>query len=216
MAVQRGRSKRRGEAYFEYVEPLNDARTKLADFFNILLDHSHEWRVETEGKSHGAPREDLIIGQPEAEEEMVCRCHEAERRTRFGTRRIHQVQREPDRRLAQALGDTEPASQGDAVSIGYVDAEFPHQSRRQIVDRRATCQIGASEGRIAQIVRENRKRHTQTSEATDKDKYDRSDAQTTLVRMPPAAGTYSNWSLALLMSVEQLEQADLHENWRGY
>ena len=37
MTVQRGRSKRRGEAYSEYVEPLNDARTKLADFFNILL-----------------------------------------------------------------------------------------------------------------------------------------------------------------------------------
>ncbi|MCC2639727.1 MAG: hypothetical protein K0S45_140 [Nitrospira sp.] len=32
MAVQRGRSKRRGEAYSEYVEPLNDARTKLVDF----------------------------------------------------------------------------------------------------------------------------------------------------------------------------------------
>ena len=37
MAVQRGRSKRRGEAYSGYVEPLNAARTKLADFFNILL-----------------------------------------------------------------------------------------------------------------------------------------------------------------------------------
>jgi hypothetical protein len=37
-AVQRGRSKRRGEAYsFQYVEPLSAARTKLADFFNILL-----------------------------------------------------------------------------------------------------------------------------------------------------------------------------------
>ncbi len=36
-AVQRGRSERRGEAYFgPYVEPLNDARTKLAGFFNIL------------------------------------------------------------------------------------------------------------------------------------------------------------------------------------
>ena len=36
--VQRGRSKRRGEAYvFRYVESLNAARTKLADFFNILL-----------------------------------------------------------------------------------------------------------------------------------------------------------------------------------
>jgi hypothetical protein len=32
-AVQRGRSKRKGEAYSEpYVEPLNDARTKLAGF----------------------------------------------------------------------------------------------------------------------------------------------------------------------------------------
>ncbi len=38
MAVQRGRSKRRGEAYSApYVEPLSDERTKLADFFNILL-----------------------------------------------------------------------------------------------------------------------------------------------------------------------------------
>ncbi|GIW55980.1 MAG: hypothetical protein KatS3mg082_2384 [Nitrospiraceae bacterium] len=37
-AVQRGRSERRGEAYSSpYVEPLSDARTKLADFFNILL-----------------------------------------------------------------------------------------------------------------------------------------------------------------------------------
>ncbi len=36
-AVQRGRSERRGEAYsFRYVEPLSDARTKLAGFFNIL------------------------------------------------------------------------------------------------------------------------------------------------------------------------------------
>lgn len=37
-AVQRGRSKRRGDAYFRsYVEPLRAARTKPADFFNILL-----------------------------------------------------------------------------------------------------------------------------------------------------------------------------------
>jgi len=36
--VQRGRSERRGEAYLEpYVEPLSDARTKLAGFFTILL-----------------------------------------------------------------------------------------------------------------------------------------------------------------------------------
>lgn len=36
MAVQRGRSKRGGEAYsFPYVEPLSAARTKLADIFNL-------------------------------------------------------------------------------------------------------------------------------------------------------------------------------------
>ena len=39
MAVQRGRSERRPEAYpQEYVEDLSDARTKLADFFSILLE----------------------------------------------------------------------------------------------------------------------------------------------------------------------------------
>ncbi len=38
MAVQRGRSEQRGESYsVPYVEPLSDARTKLADFFSILL-----------------------------------------------------------------------------------------------------------------------------------------------------------------------------------
>ena len=36
-AVQRGRSEQRGEAYsVPYVEPLSEARTKLAEFFNIL------------------------------------------------------------------------------------------------------------------------------------------------------------------------------------
>jgi hypothetical protein len=38
MAVQRGRSERRDEAYpLGYVESLSDARTKLADIFSILL-----------------------------------------------------------------------------------------------------------------------------------------------------------------------------------
>ena len=37
-AVQQGRSERRGESYFvPYVEPLSDARTMLAGFFNSLL-----------------------------------------------------------------------------------------------------------------------------------------------------------------------------------
>ena len=41
MAVERGRSELRGSTYsVPYVEPLNDARTKLADFVSILLmDH---------------------------------------------------------------------------------------------------------------------------------------------------------------------------------
>jgi|LNFM01.1.fsa_nt_gb hypothetical protein len=39
MAVQQGRSERRGESYSApYGEPLSDARTLLADFFSILLD----------------------------------------------------------------------------------------------------------------------------------------------------------------------------------
>jgi len=38
-AVQRGHSKRGGEVYsVRYVEPPSAARTKLADFFNILLE----------------------------------------------------------------------------------------------------------------------------------------------------------------------------------
>jgi len=39
MAVQRGRSERRGESYsVPYVELLSDARTKLVDFFSTLLE----------------------------------------------------------------------------------------------------------------------------------------------------------------------------------
>lgn len=42
MAVQRGRSKRRGESYSAlYGEPLIVARTTLADFFNTLLGGRH-------------------------------------------------------------------------------------------------------------------------------------------------------------------------------
>ena len=37
-AVQQGRSERKGDAYsLAYVEPLSEARTKLADFFNSPL-----------------------------------------------------------------------------------------------------------------------------------------------------------------------------------
>jgi hypothetical protein len=38
-AAQQGRSKRRGDAYsVRYGEPLSEARTKLADFFSVLLE----------------------------------------------------------------------------------------------------------------------------------------------------------------------------------
>ena len=38
-AFQQGRSERRGDAYsVRYVEPLSEARTPLADFFNSLLE----------------------------------------------------------------------------------------------------------------------------------------------------------------------------------
>ena len=52
-AVQRGRSERKGEAYFgPYVESLSDARTKLAGFFNILSrsleDDARPWRFHLE------------------------------------------------------------------------------------------------------------------------------------------------------------------------
>jgi hypothetical protein len=42
-AVRQGRSERRGDAYsVPYVEPLSDARTPLADFFNSLQGGSHD------------------------------------------------------------------------------------------------------------------------------------------------------------------------------
>ena len=41
MAAQQGRSERDAEAYFfQYVEALSDARTKLADFFSVLRNRS--------------------------------------------------------------------------------------------------------------------------------------------------------------------------------
>ena len=53
-AVQRGRSERRGEAYsLPYVEPLSDVRTKLADFFNILLIRSNSKLLYSHGKGSG-------------------------------------------------------------------------------------------------------------------------------------------------------------------
>ncbi len=56
MAVRRGRSEQRGESYsVPYVEPLSDARTKLADFFSILLG-----RNRSSGRSPGQKGSSLI------------------------------------------------------------------------------------------------------------------------------------------------------------
>ena len=59
MAVQQGRSERRGESYsVPYVEPLSDARTKLADFYSILLDDLFR-SCGTVGIIRGGFQEDL-------------------------------------------------------------------------------------------------------------------------------------------------------------
>jgi hypothetical protein len=53
--AQRGRSKRRDEAYsISYVEALSDARTKLADFFNILLRNDRAWSASHARFTHGS------------------------------------------------------------------------------------------------------------------------------------------------------------------
>ena len=55
MAVQRGRSKRGGEAYsFPYVESLSAARTKLADIFNLLQlpSQAREQRPQLQRQAH--------------------------------------------------------------------------------------------------------------------------------------------------------------------
>lgn len=60
-AVQRGRSERRGEACCVlYVEPQRDARTKLADFFNILL------RTETGEEGRQLHRQAHVTADTEA------------------------------------------------------------------------------------------------------------------------------------------------------
>ena len=61
MAVQRGRSERRGESYFvPYVEPLSDARTKLAAFFSILLNRILEHRLRANGLGQHTPLLQLV------------------------------------------------------------------------------------------------------------------------------------------------------------
>jgi len=59
MAVQRGRSKRRGEAYsLRYLEPLNAVRTKPTDYFTILIGFTDQSARPNDGmpsipESHG-------------------------------------------------------------------------------------------------------------------------------------------------------------------
>ena len=62
MAVQQGRSERRGESHSApYVEPLSNARTPLADFFSILLDTTVQARWPT---WLPCPQESRTIVQP--------------------------------------------------------------------------------------------------------------------------------------------------------
>ena len=74
-AVQQGRSERRAEAYpLGYVEGLSDARTKLADFFSILL-VGGEVRMKTEWMAAvvmiGAVSMVGCVSQTKYEEAMV-------------------------------------------------------------------------------------------------------------------------------------------------
>jgi hypothetical protein len=55
-SVQRGRSERGTEAYFfRYVEVPSDARTKPADFFNILPSYFSQPRSGREFKHNSVP-----------------------------------------------------------------------------------------------------------------------------------------------------------------
>ena len=57
-ALQQGRSERKPEAYFEYVEGLSDARTQLREFFKLLLSAEVvKWQTRTfEGRVAQAVR----------------------------------------------------------------------------------------------------------------------------------------------------------------
>ena len=71
-AVQQGRSERRGESYFvPYVEPLSDARTMLAGFFNSLLrrrgyDHATDARSSRWVEALQSDDEDFLPIAPKA------------------------------------------------------------------------------------------------------------------------------------------------------
>ena len=55
--VQQGRSERRAEAYpLGYVEGLSDARTKLADFFSILLGLAKVGSAQRDIRNHFVKR----------------------------------------------------------------------------------------------------------------------------------------------------------------
>jgi hypothetical protein len=66
MAVQQGRSERRGESYsVPYVEPLSDARTPLADFFRILLERKYTSKLVRGRESFRLTPDPLSIGAQE-------------------------------------------------------------------------------------------------------------------------------------------------------
>ena len=76
MAVQRSRSERRGESYsVPYVEPLSDARTKLADFFSIVLG-----RNRSSGRNPGQKGSSLICPSTHIlERNALLRCQVKQR-----------------------------------------------------------------------------------------------------------------------------------------
>ena len=87
-AVQQGHSERRGEAYScRYVEPLSDTITKLAGFFNILVETlaeiSKELRKDRELAFYGdvdfIPTEEYSIDEAKRAREGAARVLEIAR-----------------------------------------------------------------------------------------------------------------------------------------
>src|SRR5207244_8332769 len=66
-----------------------------------------------------------------ASQALVGARYAHERRARSRARRVHATQPARRRALAEALGGAKPPPQERAIPLGDVDAELPHQPRRQ-------------------------------------------------------------------------------------
>jgi hypothetical protein len=60
------------------------------------------------------------------EQTLVSKSDQAQQRTRSGTEGLPVAQPKENCAFAQTIGRTEPAAQGQTVSIGDVDVEFLH------------------------------------------------------------------------------------------